>query len=324
MRRIWNFIHHLSIPSHRNNFRAKALHPDFLVVVIGIVTVFSISTTVLQSTGVLGFAQDIRVSRLLELTNQERTAQGLPALRYNDSLARAAENKAHHMFTHDYWSHFGGGKTPWDFILSSGYSYEVAGENLAKGFAFSEGVVEGWKNSPTHYANIVRPEYDEIGFAVQNGVLQGEETTLVVQMFGKQLSQAQPVQDDTATQVAQTEEEPQQPIAETQEATGIGTEEPAEAPAEAVAQAEESGQVAQAQSQPVVASSFISLESLKFNWTAVIIGLLLFVLFLDLYFAHKLDLVRLSGKNIAHIIFLSALVVGVLVVKNGVILGVGY
>ena len=38
--------------------------------------------------------------------------------------------------------------------------------------------------SPTHMENVMRKDYKDIGFAVVNGVLAGEETTLVVQMFG--------------------------------------------------------------------------------------------------------------------------------------------
>lgn len=321
MKKLKNLFHHFTIPSRRNNYRAKMLHLDALIVVLGLITVFSLTTHYASESGVLGIAKDITIERLLELTNQERASQGLPPLRYNNNLAHAAQNKAQHMFTHDYWAHFGAGKSPWDFILESGYSYEVAGENLAKGFYFSDSVVEGWKNSPTHYENIIRPDYDEVGFAVMNGVLQGEETTLVVQMFGRQIAQAAPVQDKEATQVAEEQQEPEAVAAveddtalpDDTDSSGASAEEPAVADLEAIAEAE-------AESQPVVASSFISINALKFNWTFMVIGVLLLILTVDLYFAHKLDLVRLSGKSIAHIIFLSALVMGLMVIKNGVIL----
>jgi hypothetical protein len=41
-------------------------------------------------------------------------------------------------------------------------------------------------NSPSHKENIVNGKYDEIGVAVVDGVLLGQKTTLVVQMFGSQ------------------------------------------------------------------------------------------------------------------------------------------
>ena len=42
-----------------------------------------------------------------------------------------------------------------------------------------------WMNSPTHRDNVLRKDFTEVGFAVVDGTLGGEQTTLVVQMFGK-------------------------------------------------------------------------------------------------------------------------------------------
>lgn len=322
MKRLFNALHHISIPSHRNNYRAKALHLDFLIVLIGMITVFSLSTGWLAEQGVLGIAKDIRIEKLYELTNSERVSQGLPPLQYNDNLARAAQNKAQHMFTHDYWAHFGAGKSPWDFILDSGYQYDVAGENLAKGFMYSESVMDGWRNSPTHYANIVRPEYDDVGFAVSNGLLQGEEVTLVVQMFGKRVAQVEPVPDKTDTQIVQVDEvfadegpegsvqsETDSSDKEIETASGVVTDEPSDPTNNALQQA----------SSPIT-NGVISAKVLEMDWTIFIIGFLLAVLVLDLYFAHRLNLIRLTGKNIAHIIFLTSLFIGLMILKNGVIL----
>jgi hypothetical protein len=317
MRRLTRILHKILIPSHHNNYRAKALHLDFLVGLLIITTLFSAAANWLEEAEVLGFAKDIRIDRLYALTNEVRVGQGLPALKYNDKLSTAAQNKAQHMLAHDYWAHFGAGKSPWDFILESGYSYEVAGENLAKGFLYSESVVDGWKASPTHYSNIIRPEYDEIGFAVTNGVLQGEEVTLVVQMFGSQLAQQKtpPSKEDTqiaqVRQVSAQELEPEQVLTQTDEAAGKAS--PTVRPVYKA--------TGIATTKPAVAtSSFISIDALNFNWTTFIIGFLLTVLLLDLYFAHKLRLLRLSGKNIAHIIFLGTLIIGLFIIKNGVIL----
>jgi hypothetical protein len=88
-------------------------------------------------------------------------------------------------------------------MYEAGYQYEYAGENLAKNFLFSKNVVEAWMDSPTHRENVLRPEYTDVGFAVVNDVLNGEETTLVVQMFGK------PLKNTTASVV---ENKPARPI----------------------------------------------------------------------------------------------------------------
>ena len=201
MKNIFDNIHHFFIPRRTNNFKAKLLHHDFLTVYL----VFALALTIgfnhfKQISGdVLGFATDITIPKLYELTNEERTKAGLSPLTYNEKLAVAAEKKAQDMFAKDYWSHYGpSGETPWDFILGSGYQYEFAGENLAKNFLFTDGVVNAWMDSPTHRENILRSEYSDVGFAMVNGVLNGEETTLVVQMFAKPLYEQAPVEAQNA------------------------------------------------------------------------------------------------------------------------------
>jgi hypothetical protein len=88
------------------------------------------------------------------------------------------------MFAKNYWSHDSpGGKTPWDFISASGYVYATAGENLAKDFDTSYGVVNGWMGSTGHRTNILNSSFKDTGIAVVNGVLQGSETTLVVALY---------------------------------------------------------------------------------------------------------------------------------------------
>jgi hypothetical protein len=89
------------------------------------------------------------------------------------------------MFKLQYWAHYGPNKeSPWQFILQSGYTYAYAGENLAKGFSDSQSVHDAWMASPTHRANIMDPQFQEVGIATVKGNLLGAEVFLVVQMFG--------------------------------------------------------------------------------------------------------------------------------------------
>ena len=69
--------------------------------------------------------------------------------------------------------------------MGQDYDYLYAGENLAKNFGGSKEVVDAWYKSPSHRENLINDKYTDVGFAVVNGVLDGYETTLVVQMFGK-------------------------------------------------------------------------------------------------------------------------------------------
>ena len=173
----------LFIPTKKNRYKPYLLRKGLLV--------FYTITLVVVNTfgGALGIskisASDITPSTIISLTNQERSAGGLNTLNQNAKLTAAAKAKAENMFEEQYWDHFGpNGETPWQFITAAGYNYVYAGENLAKGFRTSEGVVEAWMASPTHRDNILSKNYKDIGVAVVSGVLLGKETILVVQMFG--------------------------------------------------------------------------------------------------------------------------------------------
>ena len=121
----------------------------------------------------------------LALTNQYRAAAGQAPLALNATLDAAAEAKAQDMAAKGYWDHFrpGDHKAPWDFITEAGYSYRVAGENLAYGFSTPAGISHAWMQSPAHRANLLSPKYQEVGFACVEIVKDGQPVLLTVQMF---------------------------------------------------------------------------------------------------------------------------------------------
>lgn len=286
MKNIKRLLHHLFIPSISNNYRARILRHDFLALYL--LLAFSLVALskhpIPQLSNVLGFATDISSQKLLELTNQERAKQNLQPLSYNSKLAIAAQKKAADMFTHDYWAHYSPqGRTPWDFVLDSGYSYEYVGENLAKNFLFSNNVVTAWMNSPTHRENIIKPEYTEVGFAVVNGVLAGEETTLVVQMLGKPQSKAlsQDLQRPQNTRVAA-------------EIVGPPTRQG------------ESLVLANSSARPA-----INILPFSINAGILMIIVILVALISDFYIAARMKLFRMHGRNLAHFIFLFFVLVAV-------------
>lgn len=50
-------------------------------------------------------------------------------------------------------------------LARAGYgSYVAAGENIAEGYPDAVAVMQGWFNSPPHYANIVNPVFTAVGF----------------------------------------------------------------------------------------------------------------------------------------------------------------
>ena len=128
---------------------------------------FVISNVVTGRSSVLGAQTDISLARLLADTNIQRAADNESALNLNDKLTAAAQSKANDMVTRNYWSHdTPDGKQPWSFMTAAGYSYQLAGENLAYGFSDADAVTNGWMNSPKHRANILNAEYQEVGFGI--------------------------------------------------------------------------------------------------------------------------------------------------------------
>jgi uncharacterized protein YkwD len=117
---------------------------------------------------------------VIALTNQERTARGLPALTVSENLTRAADAKARDMLRREYFAH-----AQWQqFIRQAGYLYCSAGENLGLNQTQASEVVQDWMNSPTHRANLLKGRYREIGVAVVRGNYKGFDVIIIVQMFG--------------------------------------------------------------------------------------------------------------------------------------------
>jgi len=134
---------------------------------------------------ILGRESNVTVGGLLKDTNNERLKSGLGDLKISDKLNQAAYNKATDMFANNYWAHESpSGATPWSWLAKVGYSYDIAGENLAKNFPDDISTVDAWMASPSHRANILNEKYTQVGFAVLDGVLQGKNTTLVVAFYG--------------------------------------------------------------------------------------------------------------------------------------------
>lgn len=138
--------------------------------------------------GILAYATSISAADLLLSTNSQRATHGVGTLTLNTQLAQAAQTKANDMTTKNYWSHnTPNGEEPWVFVISAGYSYIKAGENLAYGFTTSADTVNGWMNSPSHKANMLDADYSEVGFGFANSsnFNNAGEETIVVAMYGK-------------------------------------------------------------------------------------------------------------------------------------------
>lgn len=132
-----------------------------------------------------GMLATIIANVLVDRTNEERLAEGIPALTVDPLLARAAQLKAEDMAQQGYFAHTSpAGVTPWHWFGEAGYRYLRAGENLAVNFVDSEDVVRAWMDSPKHRENIENGKYTEIGIGTATGTYRGKETVFIVQLFG--------------------------------------------------------------------------------------------------------------------------------------------
>jgi len=115
---------------------------------------------------------------VITLVNQERAARGLPALRFDPALARAAQAHAADMVENDYFDHVSlDGSDFSDRADAAGYQGFATGENIAQGQASAAEVMEAWMSSDGHRRNILSPQSNEIGV--------GLEQRTWVQVFGQ-------------------------------------------------------------------------------------------------------------------------------------------
>lgn len=283
-------LRHFFLPHHSNNQRAKFIHHDSIFLVALIFFLATYCLTIVKDThpGVLGVSVNMSAQELLILTNAERQKVGLAPLTYNDQLALAAHNKAENMFSDDYWAHINpkNGKTPWIFIQGSGYTYTYAGENLARGFADPDSVVQAWMASPSHRANVLNSHYQDVGFAIEEGTLTGEKNTiLVVEMFGGK----NPVTPEETGSVpgtkafAQGKQPPQQVF------------------------------------PSIIKSPLIDRSVFAKNITQILLILFIVLFVIDLLVVQRKNITRLVGHNLDHILFLTGILLFIIIVNAGAI-----
>lgn len=113
--------------------------------------------------------------KLLEMINSARKqtrqcgAQSFAAtqpLAWNATLATAAQTHTQAMANHNFFDHKDrDGRTPGDRAELAGYAGQQIGENIAAGQDTVRKVVDGWLASPGHCANLMNPQFRELGAA---------------------------------------------------------------------------------------------------------------------------------------------------------------
>ncbi|MFK0102462.1 CAP domain-containing protein [Streptomyces sp. NPDC091040] len=106
---------------------------------------------------------------ILALVNEERGKVGCSPVTASSSLASLAQSFSDDMAARGFFDHTDpDGKTPWDRADAAGVS-GLGGENIARGQADAEAVMDAWMNSDGHRANILNCDYKTLGVGVHYG-----------------------------------------------------------------------------------------------------------------------------------------------------------
>jgi uncharacterized protein YkwD len=107
--------------------------------------------------------------QLFEALNRERTSQALPALHWDEALAKAALLHARRMAFYNIVEHQLSGEPGLEARLTqAGARFGAIAENIAVG-PNPESIHNGWMRSPGHRASILNPQLTAVGIAAARG-----------------------------------------------------------------------------------------------------------------------------------------------------------
>lgn len=133
---------------------------------------------------------------LFNLINRERIAAGLPSLRWDDRIAKAALGHARMMAAEGRLSHqYENEPDLLGRLTAQNMRFDAASENVVYDVS-AEGAHQAFMGSAKHHANMMNPGYDAVGIAA----LDVGGIVYVVEDFAHQVSDVQ--NDDAAVQVA--------------------------------------------------------------------------------------------------------------------------
>ncbi|MER7485726.1 CAP domain-containing protein [Streptomyces sp. NPDC126497] len=121
------------------------------------------------STPVTGSAEAAAGAEVLRLVNLERAGVGCSPVTASSELTDLATAFSRDMAERDFFDHTDpDGDTPWDRAEAAGIS-SLGGENIARGQADAEAVMQAWMDSPGHKANILNCDFRTLGVGVHMG-----------------------------------------------------------------------------------------------------------------------------------------------------------
>ena len=115
------------------------------------------------------------INEELTYVNQVRAEAGKAPLVLDEQMSIAACARCVEMIENKYFAHTRpDGRSCFTILDEYNISRTTSGENIAWGYSSPSAVVEGWKNSPGHYANMINERYTRIGIGVAYGDGEGQ------------------------------------------------------------------------------------------------------------------------------------------------------
>ncbi len=104
---------------------------------------------------------------LYNLVNSYRKDNKLNKLYINKLLEDSSQRKIADMINTEYFRHSDtNNNESWYLFQAAGYQYKFAGENLSSGNNTPWQVFEAWQGSAAHNEQLLKPEYQDMGIAV--------------------------------------------------------------------------------------------------------------------------------------------------------------
>lgn len=123
---------------------------------------------------------------IIRLVNKERKKRGVAPVKEDTTLKKYTHFRSNDMAVANYFGHSSPKYGRWaNFLYTSEYSFQLAGENLAAGFTSANAFVKGWMNSPSHKKNVLNPRFKRIGVTVVNGTKKSDYNKYATQWFAR-------------------------------------------------------------------------------------------------------------------------------------------
>jgi uncharacterized protein YkwD len=106
---------------------------------------------------------------VVDKANAARSAAGLPALKIDSTLMKAARQHSANMAKVGKLDHVLDGKGPQERLVDLGIKPTFTGENCAQGQLSGGDAFESWMSSPGHRGNILNPSFTHIGVGKADG-----------------------------------------------------------------------------------------------------------------------------------------------------------